>query len=38
MLSRFLREKFGEDVEVKVFEKSKGWLGKKIIFLGRLRR
>ena len=25
-----LREKFGEDVEIKKFEKSKGWLSKKI--------
>ena len=25
-----LREKFGEDVEVKIFEKSKGWLAKKL--------
>ena len=27
---QILREKFGEDVEVKVFEKSKGWLAKKL--------
>ena len=27
---QILREKFGEDVEVKVFEKSKGWLAKRI--------
>jgi hypothetical protein len=25
-----LREKFGEDVEIKKFEKSKGWLAKKL--------
>ena len=27
---QILREKFGEDVEIKKFEKSKGWLAKKI--------
>lgn len=27
---QILREKFGDDVEVKVFEKSKGWLAKKL--------
>ena len=27
---QILREKFGEDVEVKIFEKSKGWLAKKL--------
>ena len=27
---QILREKFGEDVDVKVFEKSKGWLAKKL--------
>ena len=27
---QILREKFGEDVEVKVFEKRKGWLAKKL--------
>ena len=26
---QILREKFGEDVEIKKFEKSKGWLAKK---------
>ena len=25
-----MREKFGEDVEIKKFEKSKGWLAKKL--------
>ena len=27
---QILREKFGEDVEIKKFEKSKGWLAKKL--------
>ena len=27
---QILREKFGENVEVKIFEKSKGWLAKKL--------
>ena len=27
---QILRENFGEDVEVKIFEKSKGWLAKKL--------
>ena len=28
--SQVLREKFGEDVIIKKFEKSKGWLSKKL--------
>ena len=27
---QILKEKFGEDVEIKKFEKSKGWLSKKL--------
>ena len=27
---QILKEKFGEDVEIKKFEKSKGWLAKKL--------
>ena len=27
---QILREKFGEDVEIKKFEKAKGWLAKKL--------
>ena len=29
-LNDILKEKFGEDVVIKKFEKSKGWLGKKL--------
>ena len=29
---QILKEKFGEDVVIKKFEKSKGWLSKKLIF------
>ena len=28
--NQILKEKFGEDVEIKKFEKSKGWLSKKL--------
>ena len=30
MLNEILREKFGENVVIKKFEKSKGWLSKKL--------
>ncbi len=33
---QILREKFGEDVEIKKFEKSKGWLAKKLDHVDKL--
>ena len=30
---KLLKEKFGEDVVIKKYEKSKGWLNKKLVFI-----